>query len=255
MFTRDTITVVTGATGHRSLSRCLASVQRQTYPNVRHWVVIDGPEHEGRVRSAIANLDDSPRPIDLMCMPQPTGKDRWCGHRIYAAASYLVNSEFIAFLDEDNWLEPDHLQSLLRAIRSTESLWAFSLRNIVDQAGGFITRDECECLGSLHHVFFNKDHFHIDTNCYLLNREIAVQFSSAWYRPTRPPDGQLEADTYLCRLLLQHYPPGCSNCLHTINYAVGNRPDSVRAEFFLRGNQAMRQAYPAGLPWERSEQV
>jgi hypothetical protein len=250
MFTRDTVTVVTAATGHRSLPRCLASVQRQTYPHVEHVVVIDGPEWEERVRQAVAQLGAGARPLRLMCLPQATGKERWCGHRIYAAVSFLSNAEFIAFLDEDNWFEPDHVESLVSAVRATGSHWAFALRNIVDEEGTYITRDDCESLGNLHHVWFHREHFHIDTNCYLLKREVAVQFAAAWYRPTRPPDGQLQPDTLLCRLLLQHCPQGCSNRKYTVNYAVGNRPDSVRAEFFLHGNQVMRNAYPQGMPWE-----
>jgi hypothetical protein len=255
MFTTDTVTIVTAATGHRDLSKCLGSVQRQTYPHVHHCVVVDGAEHAGKVHDAIAKRSESKRPLDAFCLPQPTGKQKWNGHRIYAAMSYLVNTEFISFLDEDNWLEPDHVESLISAIRSTNSQWAFSLRNIVDGEGNFVTRDECESLGNLHHVFFNKDHFHIDANCYMLKREIAVQLSQAWYRPTRPPAGQLEPDTLLCRLLLQNCPQVCSNRRHTVNYAIGNRSDSVRAEFFLRGNEAMHQAYPTGLPWDRAEQT
>ncbi len=252
MFTGDTVTVVTAAVGHRDLPRCLASVQRQTYPQVRHFVVVDGVEHLAKVKDLLAKQVDANVPLDALCLPHPTGKDRWCGHRIYAAMSYLVNSEFVAFLDEDNWYEPDHVESLVRAIRSTDSDWAFSLRNIVSANGSFVTRDECESLGNLHHVFFDKEHFHIDANCYLLKREIAVQFSQAWYRPTRPPDASLQADTLLCESLLKHCPQGCSNRKYTVNYAVGNRADSVRADFFLRGNQVMHNAYPEGLPWERS---
>jgi len=252
MFTSQTVTVVTAATGHRNLQKCLQSVQRQTYPRLEHLVVIDGPEHDERVGRVLEQRGHSSRPLQVIHLPSPTGKDKWCGHRIYAAMSFLTNCEFICYLDEDNWFEPDHVESLVAALRGAGAQWAFALRNIVDEEGRFITRDECESLGNLHHVFNNQADVLVDTNCYLLRREVAVRFAPVWYRPTRPPGGEIEPDRLLCRLLLQHCPQVGTNRRHTLNYTVGNRPDSVRAEFFLYGNQVMHNAYPLGLPWEHN---
>lgn len=250
MFSQGTVTVVTAATGHPNLGKCLQSVQAQRYPYVEHLVVIDGPDFQDAARAVVDGLKPANKPVSVLSLPHNTGRDNWCGHRVYAASSFLINTEFIAFLDEDNWYEPDHIQSLVLAIQQAKALWAFSLRNIVSEQGDLIGPDICESLGNLHHVWTNPNDVLIDTNCYLLRREIAVQFAPVWYGPTRPPPGEMERDRAMCRLLLQHCPQSACNRKHTVNYSVGNRGDSVQAEFFIRGNEAMRKQYPNGLPWE-----
>ncbi len=189
MFTRETVTVVTAATGHRHLLRCLNSVQRQTYPHVEHFVVVDGDERLAQVQAVMAQLDRRDKAVHVIALPQATGKERWCGHRIYGAFSFLVNSEFISHLDEDNWFEPDHVETLVAPVLATQAQWAFSLRNIVDEDGNFITRDDSECLGNFHPVYDKPGIFHVDTNCYLLRREVAVHLRRCGTGPAGRPTG------------------------------------------------------------------
>jgi hypothetical protein len=249
MFTQNTVTLITAATGHPNLPQCLRSVQDQTFEGVEHLVVIDGPEHESAVEAAIGGLPARKRPIHLLTLPFATGKEKWNGHRIYAAGSYLANTEFVGFLDADNWLESDHVERLLATIRQTSAPWAFALRNIIDLQGKFIARDECESLGNLHACFYDPAFHHVDTNCYLLRREVAVNAAHIWYGPTKPPDWRQEPDRLLCRYLLGYFPQAASSRGYTVNYTVASRSDSVRPEFFLKGNAAMHAAYPGGLPW------
>lgn len=251
MFSQNSVTVITAATGHRNLAKCLRSVQQQTFAGVEHFLVIDGLEREAQVKEAVAGMRERFKPIHLITLPHPTGKDNWNGHRIYGAMPFLSNSEFVSFLDEDNWIDPEHLESLVAEIRATQAKWAFSLRKIVNGEGEFLTLDQCESLGNLHPIFNTKDQFHVDANCYLLPREVAVELSSSWYSPARALSGRAEPDRILCHSLLRSYPNACSNRKPTVNYAVGNRPDSVTLAFFLCGNQVMANTYPTGLPWER----
>ncbi len=245
MFTTDTVTVVTAATGHRHLGRCVESVRRQTFPGVRHWVVADGPERGAAVRAIVGGG------AEVLVLPEPTGLQRWNGHRIYAAASLLVNTEFVCFLDEDNWFDDDHVASLVAAVRAGGGRWAFALRKIVDADGAVVCLDQCESLGSLHGPWADPADVHVDANCYLIGRELAVLVAPCWYSPTRPGGGRPEPDRTVARLLLGRAKPACTNGRHTVNYTVGNRPDSVPASFFLYGNRLLRDRYPAGLPWER----
>ena len=246
MFTTDTVTVITAATGHRHLGRCVESVRRQTFPGVRHWLVADGPAREPAVRAAAGA---GPRVVTL---PEPTGLRRWNGHRIYAAASLLANAEFVCFLDEDNWFDADHVATLVAAVRRTPGArWAFALRRIVDADGRPVCLDQCESLGTLHGPWADPADVHVDANCYLIARELAAEIAPAWYGPTRPGDGRPEPDRAVARLLIGRAGPLATNRRHTVNYTVGNRPDSVPAAFFLHGNRVLQERYPAGLPWER----
>ena len=251
MFKSDYVTVVTATTGHRDLLRCLKSVQAQSYRQVEHLVVVDGPEHQEKVAAVLAQLPAGSKPPQVIQLPQATGKNGWCGHRIYAAASFLANSEFVAFLDEDNWYDADHVESLVSALRTANARWAFSLRKIVDKDGAFIANDLCESLGNLHGVFSNPEAALVDTSCYLLTLELAVGFASVWFGPTQPGPGGEERDWALCKTLLQYAPEACTNLKHTLNYTVGNRANSVQGAYFLHGNEEMCKRYPDGMPWEK----
>src|SRR5690349_16706528 len=131
MFTTGTVTVVSAATGHRRLADCVRSVRAQTFPQMEHWIVVDGEERRNGVEGALRDVRHER--LRVIVLPEATGREAWCGHRIYGAMSLLVNSEFVCFLDEDNTFEPDHVASLVEAIRATRGgQWAFALRNIVD---------------------------------------------------------------------------------------------------------------------------
>src|SRR5438128_1013001 len=118
MFTRDSVTIITATTGHRHLSRCLRSVQRQTYSGLEQLVVIDGLQHEQKVKACVAQLDAPMKALSVLTLPQPTGRDNWVGHRIYGGFSFLCNTEFVTFLDEDNWIDDDHVETMVAAMRT-----------------------------------------------------------------------------------------------------------------------------------------
>ena len=246
-----TVCVVTGATGHPNLKKCIESVQEQTYALVQHLVVVDGPEWNERVDATLAALPEQ-RGIDVIRLPFATGKNRWNGHRIYGAMSSIAMTDYICWLDEDNWLDPEHIESLVASVQSTQAAWSFALRRIVQQTGEFITLDLCESLGNLHPTFLNTNDFHIDTNCYLLKRDVAVQLSGVWNRTARTKDG-IGPDRLLCRVLMEHFPTGRSSGRFTVNYSVGNTPESAQADFFTHGNQILRAKYPEGLPFSYQE--
>ena len=68
------------------------------------------------------------------------------GGALRTALSYLANSRFVAYLDDDNWWTPQHLSTMLAAIAGKS--WAFSLRSLVDRRRDeVICRDEWESLG------------------------------------------------------------------------------------------------------------
>jgi glycosyltransferase involved in cell wall biosynthesis len=249
LFTRDSVTVVTATTGHRFLSRCLKSIQEQTFGPLQHFVVSDGIEHREKVERAAATLPSVRGTLCVLSLPYPTGKEGWCGHRIYAAISLLCNTEFVCFLDDDNWFEPDHIVSLISGIRANDSAWAFSLRQIFDSEGNFVAPDNCESLGNLHPVFTDDSDRLIDTNCYLLRREVAVACAPLWYRSAVPTAG-LPADRTVTQFLLKEFPRLYCSRRHTVNYTTGSNPTSVLPVYFLQGNRLMQQRYPNGLPWE-----
>ncbi len=227
---RPSVAVVTATTGSPHLLSALDSVASQTYDGpLTHWVVVDGPDFAH-------NVPERPGVVRLV-LPRNTGgpaSGNFVCHRIYAAAPWLLDADYVCFLDEDNTYTPDHVAGLVEAVQGNP--WAHSLRTIVDPEGTPVCVDACESLGGIRHSVLSGDDFFVDTNCYLLPVGLARQLSPCWNVPARPPPGTLEADRAVARTLLaSRLLPGVSRRF-SVNYRVGTRADSVQASFFLRGN-------------------
>ncbi len=197
---RFSVTVITPTIGRPQLVQAIESVQAQQYPLLEHIVVIDGPQHEAAVRAAIP--PETQHPIHVLQLPINIGGGGFNGHRVYGATPFLVNGHFVAFLDEDNWLEPDHLSSLLAKITSEGLSWAYALRKVVTPTGQFVANDDCESLGQWP-AWYHLDAHHVDTNCYVLRRDVALATSAVWYRRAQDRYGP---DRALCRELLRDWP-------------------------------------------------
>jgi hypothetical protein len=62
----------------------------------------------------------------IILLPENTGKpsNHWSkkegvkffGNRVYAGISNLVNADHVLFLDEDNWFDPDHVETMVNMV-------------------------------------------------------------------------------------------------------------------------------------------
>ena len=207
------VAIVTPTIASEHLAKCIASVDKQTYEDIVHYIFIDGCQYEPKAREILVGSSKT-RMIEL---EENVGKG-WYGHRVYAASSFLVNADIICYLDEDNWIEPEHIQKMVDTIKEGNQ-WAYSLRKIYDKDGNFLCEDNCESLGKWP-VHFNPDIHHIDTSCFGVRRDIAVQIGHFWY-------GQWGADRQFFANLKQNFPKfACTNThsfeTHTLyNVCVG----------------------------------
>lgn len=228
------------------LAAALDGIAAQTWRNIQHLVVIDGGERVEQARSILAG-----RRVDVIELPYSTGIDRYNGHRIYGAASFLCKGDFVCFLDEDNWMDRDHIESLV-AVIGMGNEWAFSLRKIVDQDGSFVCFDNCESLGKWPTVLSPKDYL-IDVGCFLLPRELAVMLAPIWHRKAREP-GVVEVDRMLTRVLREKTRRYECNYRYSLNYRAASTSRSVKPAFFLDGNRKMAERYPQRFPWDPLKQ-
>lgn len=240
------VTIITATTGRSHLLQAIESVQQQDYPNLEHIVVFDGTPPAPNLQAMATR-----HPLRLQATSFPTGKDGFNGHRIYGGYSLLCNGDYVAFLDDDNWMAPNHVSSLMTLITSRGLDWSYSLRMIHDSSGQPITADRCESLGQWP-VWFNPSIHHIDTSCFMIRREIAVAECSHWHTRARTVNrfGSAGADTAFTQALLDHYPATLPSGHYTLHYRLGGNPRSVRASFFVRGNAASQQRYGGSYPWE-----
>jgi len=224
------VMVITPTTGKDTLYKAIDSVANQTIPT-EHLVVVDGMDVWKKL--------DGVWPLRCihMTLPENVGGDGWYGHRVYAAMPLMVNADYILFLDEDNWFEPNHVETMLNKIKSKDLMWAYSLRRICDERGEYVCDDDCESLGRYPTVYDHSVNF-VDTNCYCFRREFLVNVAHSFY-------GQWGADRPFYKAASTSLPAfGCTGEA-TVNYRAPER----LLKMFIEGNKAMKNGYKPILPW------
>ena len=237
------VTIITPTTGSPDLRECIRSVRQQTYKNIEHVILVDGVARWANAENVLSGVQ-FPASNDnehVGVLPYATGADGWYGHRVYAASPFIVNADAIIYLDQDNWIEPTHVESLVAALKDND--WAYSLRKIYDNDGNFICEDNCESLGKWS-TWFNKDVFHVDTSCFIVRLNVALQVSLAWY-------GKWGQDRVFFHTLKQHFTKFDCTKQHTLCYKLGGNEGSVKKEFFIEGNKKMLEMYNGVLPWKK----
>ena len=249
---RQTAAVIIPTTGRETLRRAVESVLAQTHADTVAVVVVDGSKFSVDAIERLRGMMSNPR-VQLLPLPQNTGANGYQGHRIYGAVPLLLNQDWIFYLDDDNWYEPDHVAECIGACVANGLSWCATLRNIVDADGKFVCVDECESLAVLP-TWFNPAMHHVDTSCYCLSREVAVQLSMHWHRPHLPydtdPDKSVSPDAQICNVLRQDVPRFALIARPTVNYTLGSRDITPTREFFLDGNTATRKRLGGKMPWQ-----
>lgn len=236
----NSICIVTPTTGSPVLFDNINSVQNLDVPEgwkIKHLIIIDGIEHKKPVSEILKKFPNEEIETSFLLLPENIGGTGFVSHRAYAASPFLVNETWITHLDQDNFVEKNHITSFVNLLSENKIDWAFCKRNIVDPSGKFVCVDNCESLGPDESTCLSPSDFLVDTNCYFLNREkVAVKLSPTWYVKARQP-GCLEADRAVLQVLKKHFHNYKCTETYSMNYRVAGRSDSVQAEFFLRGNK------------------
>lgn len=239
------VVVITPTVGRQSLVRAIESVKNQTYQNVKHLVVVDGPEYLDSVNDIISEYKND---VTVTTTPFNTGGNGYFGHRIYAAYSHLIDQDYVAFLDEDNWYEINHIETLVATLESRNYDWVHSLRKVYIE-DTFLADDCCESIGRWP-IWFSQpkipQHL-VDTSTYLFKKDFLTKVASHWHSGwggdrrffsiiTNGMDLENNYDT---------------SSLHTLNYKL---PDMNKAyggdlKFFEKGNAAIKQRYGGKYPW------
>jgi glycosyltransferase involved in cell wall biosynthesis len=238
-------TIITPTTGNAFLSDAIDSVLAQTYKNVNHLLVIDGKEYSDNFYKNIV-YENLPKNVQIVILPTNTGANGFNGQRIYAAFPHLVDSDYILFLDEDNWLEKDHVSSLVDLIETKKYDWAYSLRNVYTEDKKFVAEDNCESIGRWP-IFWSldkEDKQHIvDTSCYCFTKNFIKQTCHLWH------SGAWGEDRRYFHAIMSHDNYGTTG-KHTSNYrlddAVEKKYGSI--DFFKNGNKIVKNFY-GEYPW------
>lgn len=238
------VLVITPTTGAPELADAIDSVYNQTYKSLEHLIVVDGAEYSTQTTNTLKHaeimLDDRIKRVDL---PFNTGGGGFYGHRIMAAFSHLVNHDYVLFLDQDNWFEPNHVECLVDEINRFNLDWAYSLRKIYSKEKEYLCDDNCESLGRWP-AWVNEQAHLIDSSSYCFKTEFFRKVGHLW-------DFGWGADRRFYLILrdqLKHQNYTCTG-KHSMCYRLGGNEGSVQAEFFTEGNQKTLTKYNNKLPW------
>ena len=104
------------------------------------------------------------------------------GGALRSVLTYLANSPYVAYLDDDNWWGPEHL-SQLRGVMG-DAGWAFALRWFVHpETRRRICVDAWESVGPKMGVFAEAFGGFVDPNCLMLNKVRCPLAAHHWNFP------------------------------------------------------------------------
>lgn len=150
----EDIILVSMPTYHGPLTwvkRAINSLQNQTYSNFECWIVKDGCQDGCRWADAqshiasclmcndcknrmeyLRNFSEGDTRFKVFDLPINFGSAGW-GPRNFIFLN--TNHTYIAYLDDDNWYEPNHLEVLYKTIISGDKDFVFTGTNLYNLAG------------------------------------------------------------------------------------------------------------------------
>jgi glycosyltransferase involved in cell wall biosynthesis len=230
------VAVVTSTQGRSTITRAIKSVQDQTR-KATHYVFIHGADYSYKT---ISYLEDDTVAVHL---PHNNGGNGYAMAPVYALAPFVIKEDIIFYLDDDNWYEPDHIESLVTIIQDHDLGWAYSLRKIVDNNGDWICDDNCESLGCHPN---SHGHYLVDNSCYAVRTNVARKHGHAWYVP-------IISDRNFQAALMRNKVKSGTTGRHTVNYRLSHDGSGgMGREQFISNNEWMKLNRP-GFEWAKKQ--
>lgn len=169
----------------------------------------------------------------------------WGGGALRTILSFAANSQYVAYLDDDNWWAPNHLSSLRAAIEGHD--WAYAYRWYVDpDTQEPLCVDRWESLGPGRGMYAKAYNGFVDANCYFIDKKACHWALPAWSLPHRHSlqtrGGGAGEDRTVFEILSRKYRGACSE-LATVYYVM------VKDSGPWRGLMRLREE-KSGLPAE-----
>lgn len=151
----------------------------------------------------------------------------WDGGALRTVLSYLANSRYVAYLDDDNTWSDDHLASM-HSVLAAGAEWAYALRWFVHPGSRRpICQDEWESVGP-GAGYFNgrvdptgRGYFNgwVDPNCLALDKLACEAVLRWWSIPTPNSLNGMNADRNVFRILSTEFRGAPTN-LHSVFYQI-----------------------------------
>ena len=172
------------------LMRCHNSVKSQTYPDITHFLVADGFPNITCDKLQNFKIKNNKKTIKVQHIKLPNShNDAGATPRaIGALSAFSQQFDAVAFLDADNWYEPDHISEMVENMKANSSDAVIATRTIhaLDETPLYVDTIES-----------NGENM-VDTNSWFLGRNTS-RLMSFWITA---PSQRLVSDKiffYACR--------------------------------------------------------
>lgn len=227
------VAVVTPTVLRPALVEAIESVYRQTYPGrIQLLVGIDKTLDDLGLLNAV--LAERPPNISAIVLALPFSTSirhggvhaATDGGALRSILSFMANTRHLAYLDDDNSWEPDHLALLMRAVEG--KAWAYALRQLVDEATGrTICVDRWDSVGVARGRFAEQGGL-VDPNCLLVDKVAVSRAFALW---SEGPGATSDRNFFAA---IKDAPHGRVERA-TVRYKV--RPTNIMLQFLREGRE------------------
>lgn len=254
------VLIVTPTIGDKNLANAIISVRAQVFEEIEgvdvlHVLVVDGEEYKSKVEESLMiakSVFEEPAftlTHKIVTWPYNTGGKGFYGHKIYAAASQMVTPDidWVLFLDQDNWYEPNHIESVVLKASLGGLDFSFSLRKFYTNDGKFYANDNCASLGpwkAWEEELGGRNL--VDTGCYCFRGDFISEKGHIW-------NMKWGADITFFESVMATARYGTTG-ERTFCYRMGapDNPKSLEEKTFVdRWNAHAAKRYGGNYPWER----
>ena len=152
------------------------------------------------------------------------------GGALRTILSYLANSRYVAYLDDDNWWDTNHLSSLMNTIEDAD--WASSLRWFVDQESDLpLCIDRWEATGVNSGFFKKRFGGWVDPNCLMIDKIKCEPVLRFWSIPLKGNEKGMSADRNVFHALktqFRHKSSGKATCFYVMDPEDGLHPKRMK---------------------------
>lgn len=233
--TQKSVAVISSTIGRPELERAILSVRNQTYP-CKHYIFVDGEQHFDKVKP----LQDKYPDVIFTFLPMNTGANGWTNSYINAIAPFLIKEDIICHLDDDNWYDTHHIQSIINGFNDYEQIdVVYNLRRFFTEESEYLCDDDSESLGFFYYnivsyeLEFNQikkpiyTTLHrgtlVDTNCLAMTRETARELAQYWTHSQ-------QNDSYVWKKCLQQNKRIYATGQRTVNYILNTKSFNILPE-------------------------
>jgi hypothetical protein len=208
-----------------STKDAIASVFAQDFPGrVQLLIGIDAPLGDPEIVDDICRKLPSRHAVQIFYPGYSTSRRHqglhyaWDGGAMRTVLSYLANSRYLSYLDDDNWYAKNHLSSIHNAIQGHD--WAYSLRWYVHpRSRNPVCEDRWESIGPAKNGTLFDGAGWVDPNCLAIDKVACEALLPWWSIPQRNSTYAMDADRNIFRILAAEFRGRGTN-LATVYYTL-----------------------------------